>query len=66
MNKNNPCTTQSLTDVLSDVALYLEAAERLSLAPEKGVQLADIIVNYCADYARAMSRRDAPEGVDHE
>ncbi|CNE05506.1 Uncharacterised protein [Yersinia pseudotuberculosis] len=66
MNKDNPCMTQSLTDVLSDIALYLEAAERFSLDPGQGVQLADCIISYCADYAKTMAGRAAPEGVDHE
>lgn len=57
MNKDNPCTTQLLTDVLSDISLYLQAAERLSLDPGQGFQIADIIVNYCADYAKTTANR---------
>ncbi len=58
MNKvDNPCTTQSLTDVLSDISVYLDAAERLSLDPGQGVQLADCIISYCADYAKTMANR---------
>ncbi|UIN00053.1 hypothetical protein [Yersinia ruckeri] len=67
MNKvDNPCTDQALTDVLSDIAVYLEAVQRLTQDPGQGVQLAYCIISYCADYARTMARRAAPEGVDHE
>lgn len=57
MNKDNPCTTQLLTDVLSDISLYLQAAERFSLDHDQGGQIADIIVNYCADYAKTTANR---------
>ncbi|WP_235801443.1 hypothetical protein, partial [Yersinia pekkanenii] len=63
---DNPCITQSPIDVLSDIALFLEAAERFSLDPGEGAQLAETIVSYCADYAKTMSRRAALEGADHE
>ncbi|HHL2713053.1 TPA: hypothetical protein ACQ39K_004697 [Yersinia enterocolitica] len=58
MNKvDNPCTTQSLTDVLSDIAVYLEAAQRLTQDPGQGVNLADCIISYCADYAKTMANQ---------
>ncbi|CNI37460.1 hypothetical protein [Yersinia pekkanenii] len=66
MNKDNPCIAQSLADVLGDIALYLQAAERFSLDPHQGIQIADTIVDYCADYAKTMSRRAAQKGADHE
>ncbi|MDN0128345.1 hypothetical protein [Yersinia massiliensis] len=67
MNKvDNPCTDQALTDVLSDIAVYLEAAQRLTQDPGQGVQLADCIISYCADYAKTMAGRAALEGTYHE
>ncbi|HHL2713112.1 TPA: hypothetical protein ACQ39K_004764 [Yersinia enterocolitica] len=53
----NPCADQALTDVLSDIAVYLEAAQRLTQDPRQGVQLADCIISYCADYAKTMVNR---------
>ncbi|WP_162208266.1 hypothetical protein, partial [Yersinia pekkanenii] len=63
---DNPCITQSPIDVLSDIALFLESAQRLTQNPGAGVHLADALVDYCADYAKTMARRAAPEGADHE
>ncbi|MGH1531194.1 hypothetical protein [Yersinia proxima] len=67
MNKvDNPCTDQALTDVLSDIAVYLEAAQRLTQDPGQGVQLADCIISYCADYAKTMANRVKQREVKYE
>ncbi|MGM7819965.1 hypothetical protein [Yersinia enterocolitica] len=54
---DNPYTIQSLTDVLSDIASYLESAQRLTQNPGAGVHLANALVDYCADYAKTTANR---------
>ncbi|CNE47740.1 hypothetical protein [Yersinia enterocolitica] len=41
-----------LVDALNNISNHLETTMRLSLDPGAGVELADCIINYCANYAK--------------
>lgn len=46
-----------LVDVLNNISNHLETAMRLSLDPQGGVELADCIINYCAEYAKRTAEQ---------
>ncbi|OVZ98291.1 hypothetical protein CBW53_05035 [Yersinia frederiksenii] len=46
-----------LVDALNNISNHLETAMRLNLEPGAGVELADRIVNYCAEYAKRTAQQ---------
>lgn len=46
-----------LADILNNISTYLNTAMTLDCDPQGGVEVSDVIVNYCADYAKRTAKR---------
>lgn len=46
-----------LADVLNNISTYLNTAMTLACDPKGGVEVSDVTVNYCADYAKRTAKQ---------